>query len=592
MPNSKTSHRHSVASVLGILFLMTASCFVPSSAKSKITEAQRNERKADYIFLEALNYQSQNKADAYFSLIDHAYRLNTSDPYLAMQYGMKLIFESDDDSVQIRQGLNLIKNYVDGAPDDFYTAINYASIASQLNDRERALSTWETLYKNYPDRIEVGGMYADALTKTGDSVNIHRAIDIYNDIERMEGVNPTTTTRKMRLYGLFGDTAAVKSELHSLINASPASAEISAMAGSLYQQLDNRDSALYYFDRAVELAPNSGTARYQRALFFESIGDSARYDSELFQALELPDLEVDQKIGMLYDYVTKLYSDTLQQPRIESMFQSLVSQYPHEAAVRNLFGDYLVSIGRYPQAVEQISYAVDSDPSDVKRWQLLGSLYFNINEWDKAIETADEAIKFHPGIANLYTMASSAFIQKKDFDNAISYLRKGISVADSADVESLSDLNCALGDAFSSNKQIDSAFVYYEKALNYNPDNMLALNNCAYFLACQDKDLDRALSMIKRVIDNDSNSSTTLDTYAWVMFKRKDYAKAKELIDGAIANDSSPDTSAELLEHAGDIYFMDGEPEEALEFWRKALRVKPDDDLLKRKVKHKTFFYK
>ncbi|MDE7375980.1 MAG: tetratricopeptide repeat protein, partial [Muribaculaceae bacterium] len=49
--------------------------------------------------------------------------------------------------------------------------------------------------------------------------------------------------------------------------------------------------------------------------------------------------------------------------------------------------------------------------------------------------------------------------------------------------------------------------------------------------------------------------------------------------------------SADVLEHAGDIYFMDGAPDKALEFWKRALALDPDNDCLARKVKHKTYFY-
>ncbi|MDE5954551.1 MAG: tetratricopeptide repeat protein [Duncaniella sp.] len=47
-----------------------------------------------------------------------------------------------------------------------------------------------------------------------------------------------------------------------------------------------------------------------------------------------------------------------------------------------------------------------------------------------------------------------------------------------------------------------------------------------------------------------------------------------------------------MLAHAGDIHFMDGDPDGALEFWKEALKLAPDNELLERKVKHKTYFFK
>lgn len=563
-----------------------------SASKHKVKESERDIRKSDYIFLEALNYQNQNKPDSYFALIEAAHELNSTDPYLGMQYGLKLMYESNGDSLQMARGLDYLRRYVEQNPADFHNALNYATLSSQYGQPDDALNAWKQLYDSNSDRIEVGGMYAEALARTGQADNVRKAIDIYNDIERMEGVNPTTSTRKMHLYNFLSDTSAVFAEMHSLLASAPRSAEYAAMAGNIFMELGSRDSALVFFDKAVDLEPNNGAVRYQRALYYETIGDSARYDSEIFQALQLPDLDVSPKLEMLYDYVRKLYADTLQQPRIESMFQTLVAQYPHEAQVRNLYGDYLITIGHFAPAAEQISYALDSDPSDAKRWQTLGSLYFTLKDMAKARETAERALKFHPDAPNLYTMASSVSISEKNYPEAIAFLHKGLEVADSTDYDIMSTLFCSLGDTFYAASAKDSAFVYYEKALQYNPENLLALNNCAYYLACEDRDLDRALKMIEKVIAEDATSSTTLDTYAWVLFKRKDYEKAKEVIDGALANEENPELSAEFMEHAGDIYFMNGEPDKALDFWRNALKIDPDNELLKRKVKHKTFFFK
>jgi hypothetical protein len=36
---------------------------------------------------------------------------------------------------------------------------------------------------------------------------------------------------------------------------------------------------------------------------------------------------------------------------------------------------------------------------------------------------------------------------------------------------------------------------------------------------------------------------------------------------------------------------MTGEPDKALEYWEKALKLEPDNELLAKKVKYKTFFY-
>ena len=83
---------------------------------------------------------------------------------------------------------------------------------------------------------------------------------------------------------------------------------------------------------------------------------------------------------------------------------------------------------------------------------------------------------------------------------------------------------------------------------------------------------------------------TWLDTYAWIMFKKKNYVEAKAYIEKALADEE--EESAELYHHAGDILFRNSDIDKALEYWEKALKLEPDNNMLKQKVKNKTYFFK
>ena len=71
----------------------------------------------------------------------------------------------------------------------------------------------------------------------------------------------------------------------------------------------------------------------------------------------------------------------------------------------------------------------------------------------------------------------------------------------------------------------------------------------------------------------------------------KKYSEAKEYIDQALELEAD-DPQADVLDHAGDIYYMNGDPARALELWQQALTLDPDNPLLKKKVTHKTHFFR
>lgn len=205
--------------------------------------------------------------------------------------------------------------------------------------------------------------------------------------------------------------------------------------------------------------------------------------------------------------------------------------------------------------------------------------------------------------------------------------------------EAVSNFMSTLGDAYQAADSLSKAIETYNKSIEIYPSNFLAYNNAAYAMAQNDTLLDQALSYARYAVLSDMENPTYLDTYAWVYFKKRDYPQAKKYIDltlkyslpvedsiavdsvaspeGFVSDSIAPDSayigteatdagsdiiegedfdtndivSAEVLSHAGDIYFMSGLPEQALEFWKRAAILAPDDEMLARKVKYKTYFY-
>lgn len=68
-------------------------------------------------------------------------------------------------------------------------------------------------------------------------------------------------------------------------------------------------------------------------------------------------------------------------------------------------------------------------------------------------------------------------------------------------------------------KDTQKCIDYYEKSLESNPENITSLNGLGYVLACEDKDLTRALSLCKRAVKVSPNSAACYDSLGWVYYK-------------------------------------------------------------------------
>ena len=66
------------------------------------------------------------------------------------------------------------------------------------------------------------------------------------------------------------------------------------------------------------------------------------------------------------------------------------------------------------------------------------------------------------------------------------------------------------------------------RSLRYWPDNTMVLNNYAYFLSLEERDLEQALTMSSRVVALTDNNPTYLDTHGWVLFQAGTHGRSQE----------------------------------------------------------------
>ncbi|MFA4054121.1 MAG: tetratricopeptide repeat protein [Duncaniella muris] len=547
-------------------------------------------RKADYIYLEALRAKSQSNHDAAFALLRRAHELNPADREIGVELSTYLLSLSQTDSALLTSSMTLLRDYCEANPTDIYYGGRYAMLNEQLLNRDEALRTWKRLHTLYPDRLEVTYRYAGALAQGGTQADRDKAIAVYDSVEIAEGKSIPLSSKKIQLYYSLQDTASILAEADRLRSSAPRNVDFQVFSGDIYSMFGLNDQAKQFYDSACILDPSSGLAYYSRAQFYHTLGDSAAFNREVFQALEQKNLNVETKLVILRSYIQEMFNDSTNFPQIGQLFDVLIDQHPHEHDIHDLYSRYLIVTKDYSKAAEQTERALDLDPADSEGWEMLTSLYLQVDRLDDARQAIKRSIRYYPDNSRQYLVLGSIYDQEGQRDKAAAEYRHALSLTDSTDVSQLSRIYGAMGDNLYASEQADSAFVYYQKSLLYDPDNTLALNNCAYYLACEGRDLDRALEMIEKAVGAEPENATSMDTYAWVLFKRKDYAKAREIIDRTLS--LTDERSEEILEHAGDIYFMDGDPDGALRFWKEALELAPDNQLLAKKVKHKTYFFK
>src|SRR5439155_17322617 len=103
--------------------------------------------------------------------------------------------------------------------------------------------------------------------------------------------------------------------------------------------------------------------------------------------------------------------------------------------------------------------------------------------------------------------------------------------------------------------QIDKAAEILQELLKKNPKDATYCNDLGYIWADHDKNLDESEKLVRKALeidreerkklkeegvldaDEDRDNSAYLDSLAWVLYKKKDYAEAKKYLLEAIKTD-------------------------------------------------------
>ena len=226
------------------------------------------------------------------------------------------------------------------------------------------------------------------------------------------------------------------------------------------------------------------------------------------------------------------------------------------------------------------------------RFQLIQGLWSS-EKWDEMLEMSIPGMLYNPDEMAFYYFSGVACFQKGDEDRALGYFRKGVAeINDKSDPNIVSEFYSIMGEILYRKGLHNEAFAAFDSCLQWKPDNISSLNNYAYYLSIDGKDLKKAEEMSVKTIQAEPMSTTYLDTYAWILFRQQRYEEARIYIDRAISNDSTEESHPDIYEHAGDIYALSGNTDKAVGLWTEAQRRGGDSKLLARKIKRRKYIAK
>jgi len=542
-----------------------------------------NKRKFDYYFYEAMNAKTLNKYDAVYDYLKYCVAIDSTNAHVLYELGN--YYNSIDKK---NKAIDLYRKAVAYNSDNYYYNMAYATLCLEFKQYSDAIEQFEKLIKEDPDNTDLYIYLSESYRMDGDLQNAIKALD---KLELIVGLNEKISLQKYQLYALLKQENKGFAEIQKYIDKYPNELKYQILLGDLYLQAGKKEDAFLVYSRAKAIDPEDPYLISSMAEYYEQTDNKAAAESELHTALISPKMDVDTKLAILAQYVGSLQQNKNDTHAANALFDTLMMQHPQEPKLNLMYGNLLMIQEKKDEARFQYQLFAEANPTNPIGWEQMLSTTFP-DSLDLSINICNEALKYITDQPQFYFYLGVSEYMKENYEQALDALQKGVGHVDDNNKGLLSDFYGQIGDLYYHLEKTDSAFVTYDKALSYNPNNVGVLNNYSYFLSVAKKDLSKAERMSSITIKAEPSNPTYLDTYGWVLFQQGAYTIAKIYLENAVkySEEKEKDVSAEVLEHYGDVLYKTDEPDKALEYWIKA-KEKGDSKskTLDKKIETKTY---
>ena len=477
-----------------------------------------------------------------------------------------------------------------------------------LNKFDRAVETAGEAVRLEPQNISyrenLGTIY----------FNASRADLAIHEYEEIVKIDSNYTLAWITLAHLYQPIQPQKSLdiYNKLLERNSEQLDILFQCAQLYSALGRFDEAAAKFTQMLELDPNNTPLQKQLAETFakggkldkarsilETIVESDSTDAEAVAALAdvylsqkqyqnaidlyekllsrgIKNTEIKLRIGIGFFGLTEHDSTFIQ--KAQDLFEDLRKEIPNDWRPLWYLGAIAGNQHKDSLAGTYFEQVIKLEEHHADAWWFLGSSLFEQGKYDKLLEKMEQAQKIFPNDFRFFLLQGLALTRIDKQEDAVEPLQKAYKL-NPKDLNTISTLAMTL-DGLHRYQNSDSL---YEEGLRLDPKSALLLNNYGYSLAERGLQLQRALEMSKEAVTAEPDNSAYLDTYGWIFYKLENYNDAAVYIEKSIAAGKA---SAVVQEHLGDVYLKLGRKDQALELWKKALEMDPNNETLKEKILH------
>lgn len=452
-------------------------------------------------------------------------------------------------------------------PSNSWYKQHLASIYTYRGKINKAIDLYNELRKEKPLESE---LYDGLIELYIQQKQYAKAREVLEDIEKSIGINEATglTRYNLMIYEGRQDEAARYLEEFDKEHGSP---RTSAIIGDNYAAATKDSIAERYYVRSLSMAPDYMPANFGLAEIYRVKGKYDLYFERINPFLKSADVDPAMKVGYMRQILTNTRFVQTFLPQVDTMMNNLYGAHPEDSSIAFTYSLFLVQSEQSGKALEVLHTNLQKyyDSKEAHRQYL--SLIYYLQMWEPMEKKSDEALAVFKNDPDFLQFKGIAQVQSGKTDSSIVTFKEILKhTKDSATVvntmTNIADMNYRVG-----NKK--EAYKYYQKVIRLEPKHVPALNNYAYFLSLDGKNLKQAYKMSKITVEIEPNNPTYLDTFAWILHLMGNNIEAKSVFKHAMIYGGKE--NADILDHYAEVLFALKEYDLAFIYWNQAHKLDP-----------------
>jgi tetratricopeptide (TPR) repeat protein len=551
----------------------------PAVETSTISDEDKNE--FEYTFIEGLKQKMIGNQQAAVALFSKCLEINPNSS--SAMFELAKIHSSNGD--QTSSSL-LLEKAININPENKWYKILLAQIYQQGKQYNKAAELYSQLHALDPENLEY--LYLNGALLSS-AQKFDQAIEVYNELEKKIGINDQLSVEKQQIYQAAGKKKEALAELQKLIDFNPQEPRYYGLMADYYLSEKDEANALKYYLKILEIDPDNGFVLFSLTSFYREKNDKEKAWDYVRRGFMNKTADLETKIQYYLMMTAETENPFFSADQIGELVDLMVKTNSDDYRVYTVYAEYLIRKGKLAEAREQLRKVLETQKDNYAIWERMLMVSNDLLDFQSVYTDAGKALELFPNQPILYGLRTVACLQLEKFTEALEILKEGESyVLDNKPMKVQFDLYKA--EANYKLDRVEEAFKAFDEVIRIDPENWLAMNNYAYYLSIRNENLEKAELMSGKAVRANPENPTYLDTYAWVLFMRKDYTLAKFYQDIALKNGG--DKNGVIIEHYGDILFMLGQKDQAIEQWKNAAKTTEGSKYLAEKIKQERYIDK